>query len=138
MSSEEAKRQVQEGLQRKQIQRKEAEKEAQLEQYEQDQIEACNKNCADAQLRRQMEETGRISREQAAARKRERMKAMAEAQAREDKAVHAVRYYGLACMAILWIWAMTRLPFWAAVTLILSIAVFPMVYVFRLYYPIER
>ena len=138
MSSEEAKRQVQEGLQHKQIQRKEAEKEARLEQYEQDQIKACNVNCADAKLQRKLEETGRLNREQAEERRRERQEAMRQEAIREDKAVHAVRYYGLACMAILWIWAMTRLPFWAAVTLILSIAVFPMAYIFRLYYPIER
>lgn len=138
MSSEEAKRQVQEGLQRKRIQRKEAEKEARLEQYEQDQIKACNVNCADAKLQRKLEETGRLNREQAEERRRARQEAMRQEAIREDKAVHAARYYGLACLWILWLTAVTHLPVWAAFALIISTGIFPVIYIFRLYYPIER
>lgn len=136
MSSEEAKHIVTEGLERRKDARQAGE--AQLEQYEQDQIAACNKNCADARKQRQDEEVGRLNREQLRARRRAREEAMAKAQAREDAAMAAVWYYGLACLMVLWVAAVTRFPFWAAAALIAGLAVFLAAYVFRLYYPIKE
>ena len=138
MTNEEAKRTVSDGLERRRVQRQEAEQEALLEQYEQEQIRACNENCAGAKLQRRMEETGRLNREQAEARRAARAQAQAEEQAREDAAMAAVRYYGLACLGVIWLTAVTRFPFWAAVALMAACAVFPAVYIFRLYHPIER
>lgn len=138
MNSEEAKRIVGAGLERRRTERQIAEQEACLEQYERDMIGACNEHCADAKIQRRIEETGRISKEQAETRRAARAEALAKEQAREDAAVAACRYYGLACLVILWLTAVTQFPIWAAVTLALGLGVFPAAYIFRLYYPIER
>lgn len=138
MSNEEAKRIVTDGLKRRKADRQMAEQEAQLDQYEQDMIDACNANCADAKFQRQLKETGRLSRQQAESRRAARAEAQAKAQAREDAAVAACRYYGLSCMGILWLAAVTRLPLWAGAALALGLAVILAVYIFRLYFPIER
>ena len=138
MSSEEAKQIVSAGSEQRKADRETATQEALLEQYEQEQIRACNENCAGAKLQRRMEETGRLNREQAEARRAARAQAQAKEQAREDAAMAAVRYYGLACLGVIWLTAVTRFPFWAAVALMAASAVFPAVYIFRLYHPIER
>lgn len=138
MSSEEAKNIVNAGLQRRRDERKIAEQEERLEQYELDMIGACNENCADARKQRMKEENSRMNQEQAAARQAARETARVQAQALENSAVKAVKRYAMICLVILWMTAWTNLPFWAAVTLILGLAVFPAVYIFRLYYPIVR
>lgn len=136
MSSDEAKRIVSAGLERRKAARKEAEQEARLEQYEQDMIETCNKSCADAKEQRRLDDAGRLTRVQAEARRAARMEARAKEQAREDAATAAVKRYILICMAIFWLTAFTNLPVWAAITLSLGLAVFPVVYIFRLYFPV--
>lgn len=135
MSNEDARSIVAQGLER----RKQlfAEHEAALEQYEQDMIDTCNTHCADAKLLRQNEETGRLNREQREARRAARAEAQAKEQAREEATTTAVKRYILACMGIFWLTAFTHLPIWAAVTCALGLAVFPAVYIFRLYYPLE-
>lgn len=62
MSSEEAKRIISEGLERRKAEQEEARKEARLEHYEREQIRICNKHCAGAKQLRQQQETGRLNR----------------------------------------------------------------------------
>ena len=138
MSSEEAKRIVSAGLELRKAARLEAERESRLEQYEQDMIATCNERCADAKEQRRLDDAGRLTREQAQARKAARAEARAKEQAREDAAVRAAKYYVIACMVILWATAWTNLPLWAAVTLALGLMVFPMAYIFRLYFPVDK
>ena len=137
MSSDEAKRYVSAGLERRKFARQEAERESRLEQYEQDMIETCNKSCADAKEQRRLDDAGRLTKEQAQARKAARAEAKAKEQAREEAAARAAKYYAIACMVILLATAWTPLPLWAAVTLALGLAVFPAAYIFRLYFPAE-
>lgn len=137
MSSEEAKRTVTAGLQQRREARQLAEQEAQLEQYEQEQIQFCNEHCADAKFQRRMEETGRLNQEQMEARRAARAEALAKELAREEAATTAVKRYGISCMAILCLTIFTNLPLWAAVTLALGLGVFPAAYIFRLYYPLR-
>ena len=64
MSSDEARRIVQIGLDRRKEDRDTAAKEARLEKYEQDQIHFCNVHSANAKEQRQLEETGRRNKQQ--------------------------------------------------------------------------
>lgn len=128
---------VQSGLDRRKEDRKIAEQEGRLEQYELDMIGACNVHCADAKKQRQKEETGRLNKERLEAIRMAREKALALEMEREEKAVSAVKKYGVICMAILCLTIFTKLPLWAAITLAFGLAVFPAVYVFRLYVPLE-
>lgn len=135
MSLEENKRIVAEGLQQKKAARLAAEHEAQLDRYEQAQIRAINENCAGARLNREAEQSRMLQYQQRIARRNARVAELAEAQRKEDAAMAACRYYGLACLAVLWLAAVTRFPFWTAVAMIAGLAVFPAAYIFRLYFP---
>lgn len=132
MIKQEAARQiVSAGLEQRRQLRQEAEREARQEAYEKEMILACNLHCADARK-------GRESRERDAKRRAERAQARAKAVELEFKSVSAVRYYGILCLVVLLVSAVTRLPFWAAAALIAGGAIFPAVYIYRLYNPIER
>lgn len=138
MSSEENKRIVTEGLERRKADRVAAEREAQLDSYEQDQLAAIHQNCADARLNREAEHSRYLQQQQRIARRQEWAAKAARAQMLEDKSVAAVRYYGVLCLVVLLISAVTKLPFWAAAALILGGAIFPVAYIFRLYNPVEE
>lgn len=137
MSNEEKKRIVAEGLERRKADRAEAEREARLESYEQEQMDAIHRNCEGARMNREAEEAQMRKQQQRIARRQEWAAQAAKAQMLEDKSVAAVRYYGILCLVVLLISALTRLPFWAAAALILGGTVFPIAYIFRLYNPIE-
>ena len=137
MSNEENKRIVAEGLERRKADRVAAEQEARLDSYEQDQLAAVHRNYEGARLSRQAEQNRAMERQQRIARRQEWAAQAAHRQMLEDKAIAAVRYYGVACLVILLVSALTQFPVWAAVTLILGGAVFPAAYIFRLYYPLE-
>ena len=126
MSSNEAKQIVMDGLERRKAERDAAAEEARMDSYEQEQIRFCNANYADAKMKRDAEQKARKSIQERAARRAEMAREKAMEAAREDAAVAAVRYYGVACLVILLVSAVTRLPFWAAVSLIAGLAVFPM------------
>ena len=138
MNSKEAKQIVGEGLERRREARNIADREAVLDQYEEDQIRACNVHFADAKRQRKLEETGRMTREQMAARKAARDKAQAEKIARELAAEEAIKKYVTACLAIFCLTIFTHLPVWAAATLTMGLAVFPAVYILRLYFPLDQ
>ena len=138
MTSEENKRIVAEGLERRKAERAEAEHEAQLDSYEKEQLNAVHRNCEDARLNREAEQNRAREYQQRIARRKEWAAQAAKAQMLEDKAMAAVRYYGVLCLVVLLISALTRLPFWAAAVLILGGMVFPAAYIFRLYYPLDN
>ena len=138
MSSNEAKQIVQNGLERRKAERDAAAEEARLDIYEQEQIRFCNANYADAKMKRDAEQKAQKSFQERAARREAMAKAQAQEAAREDAATAAVQYYGVGCLVILLVAAVTKLPFWAAIALIAGLAVFPIAYIFRLYNPIGR
>lgn len=131
MNSNEAKQIVRDGLNQRKIQKQEAEREAIREKFEQDMIHACNVNCAGAKAKRETMEQAQKRRAEAAA-------SRAKAWELECKSTYACQLYGVLCLVVLLISALTKLPFWAAAALIAGGAVFPVAYIFRLYNPIER
>lgn len=133
---EEARRIVTEGLELRRIYRREEEKEAKLEQYEQEMISSCNLHCVNARKDRQSREEDTARQNEAAARKAAREAARAKAWDIECKVNKAMEQYCFACLVVLMVSAVTRLHFFVAMALILGGAVFPAVYIFRLYYPI--
>lgn len=147
MSSEEAKRLVNEGLQLRRQRREEAERETRLEEYEREMIARCNGNCADARASRQEDEQRtmtlalRAARQQeqqaqlAAQRKQEREE-MLQQWAREETACEAVKRYIFGCMGLMLVTVWTPLPWWAAAALIFGTAVWLGAYVFRVFYPV--
>ena len=136
MSNQEARRLVEEGLQRRREKRREAEREAKLESYEQAQFLHIHKNCADARKERAAElvnqDTARLRAAQRAAKEQERIRE----QQREEMAIDAAKNYVLICLVILCSCAVTSLPLWAAFSLITGGMAFPVAYIFRLYNPI--
>lgn len=137
MSNEDARRIVQLGLERRKADREKAAQEARLEKYEQDQILFCNNHSANAKVLRQKEETGRLNRELFEARQAAKAEAVAKQMARDLAATDAVKKYITACLAIFTLTNFTHLPVWAAFTTIIGLAVFPVCYIFRLYFPAE-
>ena len=137
MSNEEKKQIVQDGLDRRKAERAEAEREAQLDSYEVDQLAAVHRNCEDARMSREAEQNRSIQHQQRIARRQEWAAQAAQKQMLEDKSMAAVRYYGVLCLVVMLISALTRLPFWAAAALMLGGMVFPVSYIFRLYNPLE-
>lgn len=137
MDSMEAKRLVALGLEHRRAEREEAKKDAILDQYEKEQIQFCNTNCATAKLKREAEEATRRKMAEADERQKDRAAEAAKEMARENAAIAACRYYAAACLGLLLLTALTRMPLWGAVTLALGLAVFPAAYIFRLYYPAE-
>lgn len=135
MTSAEAKTIISAGLESRKSEQQLAAQEARLEQYEQEQILACNEHSADAKARRQKEETGRMNRELLEARRAEKARAIAEAQAKEDAAIAAVKKFCYACFGLAMLTTWTPMEWWAAAALIAGGAVFPAAYIFRLYYP---
>ena len=137
MSNEEKKRIVQDGLDRRKADRAEAEREARLDNYEQEQLSAVHRNCEGARMSREAEKEKMRQHQQRIARRQEWAAKAAKKQMLEDKSMAAVRYYGVMCLVVMLISALTQLPFWAAAALILGGTVFPISYIFRLYNPIE-
>lgn len=133
---EEARRIVTEGLELRRIYRREEEKEAKLEQYEQEMISSCNLHCVNTRKDRQSREEDTARQNEAAARKAAREAARAKAWDIECKVNKAMEQYCFACLVVLLVSAVTRLHFLVAMALILGGAVFHAVYIFRLYYPI--
>lgn len=120
----EAKQYVAAGLERRSIARQE--REEQLEDFEQEMISFCNKHSADSK-KTQAEKEKCESHRAMKAEKREAMRK------KDEAAEMACTKYGYACVAILLLSAWTPLPFYAAVALIAGLAVFPVVYIVKLF-----
>lgn len=76
--------------------------------------------------------------EEANKRRAERAKAKADMVIKDMKAEDACRKYGLVCLLILLLTAVSRMNVFFAMALALGLAVFPAVYIYRLYNPIEE
>lgn len=135
---EENRKAVMDGLQHRREMKEQAEKETRLEKYEQDMIWACNNHCAAAKINRRAEETGWMQKMQREANRAALERRRAEEAAREEAALQAVRYYGIACLAMVWLCGVSHLPIWAAVTMMASGAIFPVIRIYRIYNPIEE
>lgn len=127
MNSVDAKASVQAGLDRRKLQRDE--REQRLEAYEVDMISGCNAHFQDAKSERARERDRKLEQERQIRLHRE----MLREQAREDAAYDAVKRYGVACLGIFCLTVFTRLPMWAAIAFTVAGAVFPVVYIIRLY-----
>lgn len=122
---------VQAGLDQKKQQRAEEAREAKREQFEADMITACNRNCADRKKTREKEEMSAQRRAAIAA-------AKAKAWELKCKATNAVRGYGVLCLVVLLVSAVTKLPFWAALSLIVGGMAPLAAHIYRLYVPIKE
>lgn len=129
MKPEEARRIVEEGLQRRKLQM--LEKEQQLDWYEAEMISRCNQHCAEQRKERREAEIRNLF-------------SMGEREARqaqellEQKIIHAVKLFLVFSIITMMLTTWSPLEWWAALSLIAGAASFPAAYIFRLYYPIEE
>ena len=135
---EENKRIVREGLERRKAERREAQEEARLEQFERDMIRACNENRANTKIEREAVAADRSSKTQSKARIASRKDAKFRKMERETGTVHAVAIYAVAVAFLFWLTTWTHLPMYAAITCAISFFPFLPIYVSRLYEPIEE
>lgn len=76
--------------------------------------------------------------EEAKKRRAERAKAKADMVIKDMKAEDACRKYGVACLVILILTAISKMNVCFSLALALGLAVFPAVYIYRLYVPLEE
>lgn len=76
--------------------------------------------------------------EEARKRRAERAKAKADMVIKDMKAEDACRKYAIVCLLILVLTAVSRMNVFFSISLVLSLAVFPAVYIYRLYNPLEE
>jgi hypothetical protein len=79
-----------------------------------------------------------LEEEEARQRKAERAKAKADLVIKDMKAEDACRKYGIAVLLVILLTAVSRMNVFFSMSLILGMAVFPAVYIYRLYYPLEE
>lgn len=134
MSSKEAKCIVKAGLERRRVYRTKVD--AELE----DQARQLRLTISDNHAMKTMTEIQRKAMEEEEARKRkaERAKAKADMVIKDMKAEDACRKYSIACLVILILKAISKMNVFFTIALILGLAVFPAVYIFRLYVPLEE
>jgi hypothetical protein len=134
MSADEARSIVTEGLERRKAYRE------QMDAALEDQARQLRQTISGNHAQKTMTEVQRKAMEAEEARKRraERAKAKADLVIKEMKAEDACRKYGLACLLILLLTAVSRMNVFVAIALILGLAVFPAVYIYRLYNPLEE
>ena len=122
----EAREYVESGLQQRSIARQEREREEMLNDFEAEMISFCNKHSADSKKDRTKLET-KVSYISARAAKQ------AEMEKKDEAAEKACKTYGYIFIAIMFLWTCTPLPFYGAVSLIAGLAVFPIIYIAKLY-----
>ena len=79
-----------------------------------------------------------LEEEEARQRKAERAKAKADLVIKDMKAEDACRKYGFAVLLVILLTAVSRMNVFFAMALMLAMAVFPAVYIYRLYNPLEE
>lgn len=134
MNSNEARQIVEDGLERKRIAREL--RDAALE-YQARQLRL---TISGNHAEKTMSEIQRKAREEAEARERraERVRAKAARVYRDMKAEQIIRSYGVLCLLILLLTAVTRMNILVSIALVLGMAVFPAVDIYRLYFPAEE
>ena len=134
MSSNEARQIVEDGLERRREDR--VRRDAALE----DQARQLRLTISGNHAMKTMSEIQRKAMEEEEARKRkaERAKAKADMAARDMKEEDACRKYGIVCLLIVLLTAVSRMNVFFSMALTLGLAVFPAVYIYRLYNPLEE
>lgn len=79
-----------------------------------------------------------LEEEKARQRKAERAKAKADLVIKDMKAEDACRKYGFAVLLVILLTAVSRMNVFFSLALVLGLAVFPAVYIYRLYNPLEE
>ena len=79
-----------------------------------------------------------LEEEEARKRKAERAKAKADLVIKDMKAEDACRKYGIAVLLVILLTAVSRMNVFFSLALALGLAVFPAVYIYRLYNPLEE
>lgn len=79
-----------------------------------------------------------LEEEEARQRKAERAKAKADLVIKDMKAEDACRKYGFAVLLVILLTAVSRMNVFFSLALALGLAVFPAVYIYRLYNPLEE
>ena len=79
-----------------------------------------------------------LEEEEARQRKAERAKAKADLVIKDMKAEDACRKYGFAVLLVILLTAVSRMNVFFSLALVLGMAVFPAVYIYRLYNPLEE
>jgi glutamyl-tRNA reductase len=134
MSADEARSIVTAGLERRKAYRE------QMDAALEDQARQLRLTISGNHAQKTMTEVQRRAMEAEEARKRraERAKAKADLVIKEMKAEDACRKYCLACLLILLLTAVTRMNVFFSIALTLGLAVFPAVYIYRLYNPLKE
>lgn len=134
MSTNEARQIVEDGLERRKEDR--VRRDAALE----DQARQLRQTISGNHAMKTMTEIQRKAMEEEEARKRkaERAKAKAEMVIKDMKAEDACRKYGIVVLLIILLTAISRMNVFFAMALMLGMAVFPAVYIYRLYNPLEE
>lgn len=134
MSTDEARCIVTAGLERRRVYRTKVD--AELE----DQARQLRLTISDNHAMKTMTDIQRKAMEAEEAKKRraERAKAKADMVIKDMKAEDACRKYGIACLVILLLTAVSRMNVFFSLALALGLAVFPAVYIYRLYVPLEE
>lgn len=134
MSSNEARKIIEGGLQRRKDER--IRRDAVLE----DQARQLRQTISGNHAQKTMTEIQRkaMAEEEARKRRAERAKAKADLIIRDMKAEAACRYYGIAVLLVILLTAISRMNVFFAMALALGLAVFPAVYIYRLYVPLEE
>lgn len=134
MSSNEARQIVADGLDRLKAERirREAEMDAQAYRLWQ--------TISDNHAQKTMSEIQRkaMAEEEARKRKAERAKAKADMVIKDMKAEDACRKYGIAVLLIILLTAVSRMNVFFSLALMIGLAVFPAVYIYRLYNPLDE
>jgi hypothetical protein len=79
-----------------------------------------------------------MAEEEARKRKAERAKAKADMVIKDMKAEDAENKYGIFCIIMILLAAVSRLNIFVLLATVLGVSVFPVVYIYRLYNPIEE
>ena len=134
MSSNEAKRTVEAGLERKKMER--ARRDAELDRQERMLRMTINDNHL---VKTITEEQKKIQQKEAARKRRETWaKEQAERVARDMAAEQAVNYYGVLCLVIILVASVFRMNFFVTMALVLGMAAVFAAYVYRVYVPIKE
>lgn len=134
MSADESRSIVTAGLERRKAYRE------QMDAALEDQARQLRLTISGNHAQKTMSEVQRKAMEAEEARKRraERAKAKADMIIRDMKAEAACRYYGIAVLLVILLTAISRMNVFFAIALALGLAVFPAVYIYRLYVPLEE
>lgn len=134
MSCDEARSVVSAGLERRREDR--VRRDAALE----DQARQLRQTISGNHAMKTMSEIQRKAMEEEEARKRkaERAKAKADLVIKDMKAEDACRKYGFVVLLVILLTAVSRMNVFFSLALVLGLAVFPVVYIYRLYNPLEE